>query len=172
MFEALSANGPDPDRASGMMLYGQFVGDWIGECIIYDSGQIKHKTQMEVHFDWILEGRAIQDVWIAPPLDDRKKSTFLTKINFYGTTIRMYDPKEDIWRILWVNPINQDINRMVGKKEGSNIVQEYRIGDNIIGQWIYSDIKKDSFHWIAQESTDGGKTWELEQEFLLNRRLN
>ncbi len=169
MFETLIAKGPVPENKDEMMLYGQFVGDWEGTCIFYESGQVKHKTPMEVHFDWILEGRAIQDVWIAPSRKERMNSDYLKNVNFYGTSIRIYNPHEDIWNIYWFKPESQDFMTMAGKKEGQNIVQTYSIGDDLIGQWIYTDIKKESLHWIAQESTDSGTTWELEQEFFLNR---
>ena len=38
------------------------------------------------------------------------------------------------------------------------------------GQWIFDQIKPDSFHWRAVMSRDGGKTWQLQQEMFVQRR--
>jgi hypothetical protein len=50
----------------------------------------RHEGQGEFHFGWILEGRAIQDVWMIPRRKDRR--------------IRVYDPRIDAWRIFWIDP--------------------------------------------------------------------
>ena len=64
--ETLHAHGPAPDRAAYIMLYGQFVGSWNGSLKYLDAEGGRRETTAEVHFGWVLEGRAIQDVWIAP----------------------------------------------------------------------------------------------------------
>ena len=65
----------------------------------------------EIHFGWVLEGRAIQDVWILPGF-------------FFGTTLRVYDPGLDAWHILWSDPLKQYYTRQVGRARGKDIVQE------------------------------------------------
>jgi hypothetical protein len=52
--EALRSDGPASDRADKMSLYG-----WLNDGTQY-------KGHGEIHFGWVLEGRAIQDVWILP----------------------------------------------------------------------------------------------------------
>ncbi len=169
MLEALHAKEPAPHLAVGMMLYGQFVGSWEGLVVVHRSKNVKHEAPMEVHFDWVLEGKAIQDVWIAPSRSARHIPEILKKVNFYGTTIRIYDPDEDLWNITWINPATQTTERMIGRKVGDEIIQEYKSGKDIISQWIYTEITETSFHWIARESNDDGKTWKIEQEFFLKR---
>jgi hypothetical protein len=44
----------------------------------------------------------------------------------FGTTIRVYDPEHDIWQITWIEPGSQTYGRMTGKRQGNDIVQEYR----------------------------------------------
>jgi hypothetical protein len=55
-----------------MMLYGQFVGSWQGTVLVHLPDGAPRESTCEVNFGWALEGRAIQDVWIAPALQGRK----------------------------------------------------------------------------------------------------
>jgi len=64
--EGLTANGPAAEYADQLMLYGQFVGDWLAETVEFAAdGTVTH-SQWDIRFDWVLEGRAIQDLWITP----------------------------------------------------------------------------------------------------------
>src|SRR5215831_5164895 len=62
----LHATGPDPGRAEHLNLFGRFVGawdiDWHGSD---DHGQPATMAG-ELHFGWVLGGRAVQDVWKVP----------------------------------------------------------------------------------------------------------
>ena len=114
----------------------------------------------------MLEGRAIQDVWILPGV-------------FYGTTLRVYDPGIDAWHILWSDPLRQVYSRQIGRAQGDDIVQ---YGKNDAGKavrWSFTQITPDSFRWTGERSrddgatdddkTDDGKTWHLQAEFLARR---
>jgi hypothetical protein len=166
--EVLSFDGPAPDRASKMMLYGQFVGSWDLQVVDYEPDGSRWEGVGEVHFAWVLEGRAIQDVWISPPRDIRKSVS--TTRNTYGTTLRVYDPQIDAWHILWINPITQSYNTMIGRKIGDEIVQEYRDKNGTLNQWIFSEITPKSFHWIGRSFIDADKSWNVETEFFARRR--
>lgn len=93
----LHADGPNPEHAAALQLYGRFVGDWDAEITAHGSDGAKHTAPGEIHFGWVLEGRAVQDVWIIP----RRASSpaFPIAGNWYGTTLRVYDPTIDAWRI-------------------------------------------------------------------------
>jgi len=166
--ESLSFDGPAPDRASKMMLYGQFVGSWDLRIVDYEADGSRWDGIGEVLFGWVLEGRAIQDVWISPPRNARKNVS--TTRNTYGTTLRVYDPNIDAWHILWTNPITQTYNTMIGRKVGDEIVQEYRDGDGTLNQWVFSEITPKSFHWIGRSSKDVGKRWDVGTEFFARRK--
>jgi hypothetical protein len=167
MLKQLAAEGPAPDRAAQMMLYGQFVGSWKGTVVVHLPDGARRESTCEVHFGWALEGRAIQDVWIAPAIQGRKAGE---ESHMYGTTLRVYDPKSDLWHITWIDPVRQAFNRMDGRKSGAEIVQEYRDAQNARCQWLFTEIRADSFHWIERESADEGKNWKLTAEFFLRRR--
>src|SRR5579859_5866728 len=71
LIAVLHAGGPAPERADALALYGRFIGDWDADVVTYTPDGARHHGQGEIHFDWILEGRAIQDVWMIPRQEDR-----------------------------------------------------------------------------------------------------
>jgi hypothetical protein len=166
MLDMLGAKGPAADRAAQMMLYGQFVGSWQGTLVVPDGSGGRRERTCEVHFGWVLEGRAVQDVWIVPARNARKPGD---PDVMYGTTVRVYDPARDVWTITWIDPVRQAFNRMEGRKVGSDIVQESRGENGARVEWRFSEITADSFHWTARESHDGGTSWKTTGEFFLRR---
>jgi hypothetical protein len=167
--DALHASGPAPDRAENLGLYAWLVGSWDIEVTIYKDDGSKIGAQGNVHAGWVLEGRAIQDVFSVPGL-------------FYGTSIRFYDPHIDAWQVFWIDPLKQVFFRMTGRLQGNDIVNEgketpelaraYGLpGDSkATVRWIFTDITPNTFHWLSQRSTDG-TTWSLQREYFA-RRLN
>jgi hypothetical protein len=151
-FEVLRADGPPSDRADKMALYGWLIGDWRMDAVVHADDGTQHTGKGEIHFAWVLEGRAIQDVWILPGF-------------FHGTTLRVYDPGIDAWHILWNDPVKQYYTRQIGRARGNDIVQE---GTNSAGEgvrWSFTEITPNSFRWLGERSLDGGKTWRLQADF-------
>ena len=164
---ALTASGPAPDRADKMMLYGRFVGAWEGAVTVYRESGERFSSSAEVHFGWALQGRAIQDVWIVPSRAARAPDE---ADRMYGTTLRIYDPQQDLWQIRWADPVRQIYTQMIGHEVGADIVQDYRDAAGTICQWCFTEIEENSFHWISRESTDERTNWRLTGEFFLKRR--
>jgi hypothetical protein len=164
---ALVANGPAADRADKLMCYGQFIGAWDGAVTRYGANGERSDSTAEVHFGWALEGRAIQDVWIVPSRVGRPAGE---PDQMNGTTLRVYDPKRDIWQITFIDPVRQKEDRMTGRPVGADIVQEYRDASGAIGQWCFTEIEPNAFHWISRISHDDGATWRLTSEYYLSRR--
>jgi hypothetical protein len=47
-----------------------------------------------------------------------------------------------------------------------------QLGNNDAGEavrWSFTAIKPDSFRWLGERSRDGGKSWQLQAEFLAQR---
>jgi hypothetical protein len=167
--DALSAEGPAPDRADKMALYGQFVGSWDVDVIEYHDDGSTLRRPGEWHFGWALEGRAVQDVWLVPPRGQRKGDA-VAQSNRYGTTLRVYDPAIDAWHVQWIEPVGQTYLSMIGRAAGADIVQ---LGKNAAGQttrWGFYEIKRDSFLWRADVSADGETDWKRVVEFRATRR--
>jgi hypothetical protein len=171
MLAVLGADGPLEEYASQLMLYGRFVGEWDGIVRVHRRDGTMREESCEVYFGWVLEGRAIQDVWIAPARKDRPATGRVSGRDMYGTTLRVYDPREDTWQITWIDPNTGSYARMRGRCEGEDIVQDYRDDEGTLWQWSFTEITKDSFLWIARESTDEGTSWQLRNEFFMKRRV-
>jgi len=153
---ALFAEGPAPDRAGKMALYGWLIGDWEMETRLFAEDGTAAPGHGEIHFGWALQGRAIQDVWILPGA-------------FFGTTLRIYDPGLDAWHILWHDPLKQYYTRQLGRAEGRDIVQLGRDDGGATIRWSFREITPDSFTWRAERSPDGESGWRLLAEFRARR---
>jgi hypothetical protein len=154
LLDALHSQQPATDRAARMGLYAWLIGRWEMDGIIH-SVTAKQAIRGEIHAGWVLEGRALQDVWILPGV-------------FYGTTLRVYDPGLDAWHILWSDPLRQYYTRQIGRAHGKDILQEGTNNDGVPTRWSFVDIRDDSFHWLGERSTGTG-TWQLEAEFFVRR---
>ena len=163
----LAAEAPAADRADKLMLFGQFVGDWDVDFTVYNSDGTRETERAEWHFGWVLEGRAVQDVWIVPRRGERDKESPVK--SDYGTTIRFYDPALDAWRVVYVSPQHGDLLTFVAREVGEEIVLEGHDADGAPMRWVFSEIKKDSFRWRRVVSPDGGKTWRLHKEMSVRR---
>ncbi len=155
-FQLIKAEEANPEFKEKLMLYGQFVGKWeIKSTWFKKSGERIHANG-EWHFSWILGGRGIQDVLFANPLTEDK----------YGTTIRCYDSKNDIWHVAWMQPALNEFANLIGRQNGNDIIQEVIGLEDHKEIWRFTDITKSSFKWRAEVSRDDGKTWFLQQEMI------
>jgi len=177
------ANGAAPDitteHAEALQMYGQFVGSWSVEFIDYLDDGTQHPGRGEWHWAWVLGGRAIQDVWIAPPRAERPAALDTAFKNRYGSTIRSYDATRQQWYITWNNPPSGDhldliararVSRSGGAGAGAaDIIQEGQMPDGTLKRWSFRDITHDSFRWTGEASHDGGRSWRTEQEMWARR---
>lgn len=169
--EGLTGNGPAAEYADRLMLYGQFVGDWLGEMAEFGPDGAVTMSRWDIRFDWVLEGRAIQDLWITPVREGREVS-WSEPGNRYSTTLRVYDPKIDAWHIIWINPPSGYITRQLARKVGDEIIQVADVDDSgSLTRWVYRDITPESFRWCNERSVDQGKSWRLVQEMRAKRLI-
>jgi len=153
--DALLAHGPARDLKTKLRLYGQFVGSWTMEAQIKRDGGSLFEGAGEIHFGWVLDGRAVQDVWILPGA-------------FYGTTLRIFDAGIEGWHILWNNPLSQSYPRMIGRASGADIVQEGTGEDGKPIRWSFREITPRSFLWLG-ERTGASGALELQTEIFAKR---
>jgi hypothetical protein len=129
----------------------------------------RHEQRGEWHFSWILEGRAVQDVLIAPRRIKRNRSGPRTA-DRYGTSIRIYDAKAGIWRITWINPATGAHDELTGRKIGADVVQEGKRPDGQRIRWVFTRITPSSCLWYGEALQPDGRTWKREAEFHLRKR--
>jgi len=167
--DALGADGPAPDRAGKMDLYGRFVGSWDLDVRQFSGDRRERRRAGEWHFGWALEGRAVQDVWIVPKRGELRRGDAAANVNSYGTTLRVYDPDIDAWRIQWTEPVTRNFLQMIGRAEGTDIVQLGTRSDGQMLRWSFLEITPDSFLWRGEISADNGATWRTNTEFTAKR---
>ena len=94
----LAAPGRSAEIPESADAYGWLVGSWDLDVRNYWGDVSGLGLTGEAHFGWVLEGRAIQDVWIMPRREERSGPIEKTR-NMYGTTLRVWDPAIQGWRI-------------------------------------------------------------------------
>lgn len=165
MIKGLGAHGPDPKMREKLMLFGQFVGDWdIIESRYLQPDGTWSITRGELHWGWILGGKAVQDVWMTieektgRPIPD-------------GTTVRFYDPKIDAWRSTWLSPTQHVVRTFIGRLVDDQIVLDATdcTGDQS-ERWIFSQIAPNSFRWHAEEKKGREHEWVVTEEMSVRRR--
>jgi hypothetical protein len=164
--EVLHAAVAFAPAAEKLQLFGQFVGAWDLRWIGQNHEGKTIEVPGELHFGWILQGRAVQDVWRVP-LDPADAPGMR---GFYGTTIRFYDPSIDAWRSTWIDPFNGRVRRFIGRRDAAGIMLKSLDEGDTQERWSFRDIKADSFRWVGEVSTDGGRVWAQDEVMLATRR--
>jgi len=166
----LLADAPAADRAQELGLYGWLIGSWEADVIAHGPDGGPHRGEAEIHFGWALEGRAIQDVWMIPRRNHRAGARPMPIAgNWYGTTLRIYDPVIDAWRIFWSDPATNSFRQQIGRRKGADIVQEGRTETGGLSRWRFTEITPRSFRWLGEGSQDDGVSWRLVVEVLARR---
>jgi len=156
MLQALAAPGRAAEIAPEADAYGWLVGSWELDVIHYLQDVRSRGIKGQAHFGWVLEGRAMQDVWIM------KEEGI---VSTYGTTLRVWDAALGAWRITWINPITGWRDELIGRKVGGDLVQIGRHADGTTIRWRFIEITNDSFRWLGEALNPDGETWKLEAEF-------
>lgn len=167
--DSLQTDRPASDRAGKMDLYGWLIGSWDLDVTEFQQDGSTRRRRGEWHFAWVLEGRAIQDVWIVPPRGAREHEDAAANANYYGTTLRTYNPKIDAWHIEWTDPVSQTYLTMIGRQQGDDIVQTGTDSMGNLRRWSFSEIMPTSFRWRGEVSGDRGETWQRHIEFIARR---
>lgn len=163
MIDALGAEGAHPTLGVEARLWDRFVGIWDCEYTFFlDDGTIKH-ARGELRFGWIIDGRALQDIWISYPNESGKERSI-------GTSVRFFNSRSKLWRVVFVSPAYGGLITMQGGAEGDRIVLRGVDDEGSILRWSFNEIKESSFIWRGEKSRDDGQTWKLEEEHHMKRR--
>ncbi len=163
MIIALSAPGPHPSLGVEARLFDRLVGTWDCDYSFHaEDGSVSHSNG-ELRFGWIIDGRALQDIWITYPKRPNGERSI-------GTSVRFFDIKAKMWRVVWVAPAFGQLNTLQGEAERDRIALKGEDGDGSSLRWSFNQIQAHSFIWRGERSRDGGKTWRLEEEHQMKRR--
>jgi hypothetical protein len=167
MLDALRADAADEALARKLGLYGQFVGSWDLAVEWHPPSGNVQRAAGEWHFSWVLEGRAVQDVWIFPSRHARASAP--QPWAFYGSTFRWYEPAIDAWHIRYFEPTRPFEMRQLGRAVGNDIVQVGEDHNGIRRRWRFLEIAERSFRWLGEVSWDRSESWTLELEMRARR---
>jgi hypothetical protein len=78
-------------------------------CPPFSADGHEYRGSGEVHFAWVLEGRAMEDVWIME--------------NTHGMTLPVWSPSIEAWRVVWINPVTGARDELVERRCDQEIVQ-------------------------------------------------
>jgi hypothetical protein len=163
MVKGLGASGPHSSLGDEAQVWDRFIGTWDCEYTFFLDDGSRRQSRGEIEFGWILDGRAVQDIWITYPNEAGKERGI-------GTTVRFFDSKSKTWRIVFVGPRYNALVTLQGSAEGDRIVLRGVDDKGAMLRWSFNDLKGDSFIWRGEKSRDGGKTWKLEEEHHMKRR--
>jgi hypothetical protein len=164
MATALQAMGPHPSLGDQAKVFGRFVGTWDGEYNEFSKDGKATRSSGEWIFGWVMDGRAMQDLFIIHPSEAHKEG-------FIGTTLRYFDPRSRTWSVIFIDPEDDVIETLTGGEVGDDrIVLLSQNTDGKESRWSFDDIRPDSWIFRDERSSDGGKTWRLREEDHLKRR--
>ena len=163
--KALISKTSNSELQEKLNLFGQFVGDWDFEGV-YDKGTSDEwRVPGEWLFSWILDGTAIQDIFICPSRKERITNPHPD--GEYGTTVRFYNPSKDVWDICYGG--YGFIHILEAKQIDKQIIVANKDNSDGLNQWVFSDITSNSFHWQNRTSYDNGTTWNINFEVFARR---
>jgi hypothetical protein len=161
---ALNATSPHPSLGNQAEVVGRLVGAWDVEYTHFAKNGKTTRRTGEFIVGWVMDGRAIQILWIVDPSGTRTDREVYTNLHWF-------DQKAQAWRSAFVDPEHGSIARFTGGPLGRDRfvleTQDFGSGQN---RWSANDIRRDSFVWRDEASSDDGKTWRLQAEYQMKRR--
>jgi hypothetical protein len=164
MVTTFEATGPHPSLGHHANDLGRLVGTWDVEYTDFvKDGKAIHRTG-EFIVAWVMDGRAIQDLWIVNPSGTHEDREVYTDLYYF-------DSKSQTWRASFVDPQSGSILRFkCATVADDRLVLETLDLNNEETRWSFNAIRPDSFVFRDEASSDGGKTWRLRGEDHMKRR--
>jgi hypothetical protein len=167
--DALASSQRSPELADVDDVFGFLIGSWDIDAVLHDGAGRTQRARGEVHASWVLEGRAIQDLFIFPRPADRA-SGVRGPADRYATTIRTYDRKRSAWRVVFINPAAAETNaELLARREGDAVAMEGNLADGTPIRWRYEDVMERSFHYSARRLRQDDRSWQLYLEIFGKR---
>jgi hypothetical protein len=167
LLSQLFSEGPAPEIAREMELYGRLSGRWRTSITYFPLHSSERTEEGEWTFGYALNGRAVIDLWEVPARTSLGRASVPTS-GECGLCVRVYDSRLKLWRFTFHGPVHGVTINMLAYEDGSEIVQE-RFENGRRERWIFSQISHESFRWRAIVSTDGGSNWRLTQTVVARR---
>ncbi len=132
------------------------IGKWhVDREVRAPTGEWRRDIPGVWTFEWGLKGHAVIDVFETV----RKDQSGRDSVSITGMNVRIYDPKEELWKMRWVENQNRKFTSFTAQMVDGEFVME---GKNVQGRDVrvyFYDIEEDSFLWRQEWTFDGGQTW-------------
>jgi hypothetical protein len=94
---------------------------------------------------------------------------------YMTTTIRAYNAVQDQWELIGMDEGNGLRDFGTARRVGAEMHLEQTFGATSANPFTmrirYYDIRPDRFSWVAERSTDGGRTWEPDHLRIQAQRI-
>lgn len=131
--------------------FGQLVGEWscVSKDLLADS--TTHTSKATWLFRYILDGYAIEDVWMEK-VEDKTNNTIKLGRDFQGKNIRIYNPQLGEWQCVWIDNRNNSISSVWRAYYKDGAITMHDGTDN----WriVFHNIQQDSFDWKYEVKQD------------------
>lgn len=150
---ALCGSAESIEIPAGHDFFAPLIGEWDIEWSDHEGGAAR-KVAGEWIFARVLDGSAVQDVFIVPSRAQRLANP--QPDAEYGTTVRIYNPANGTWDVFY--GCSGTALRLTARKEGGAIV----LTENGEGRmrYLFSQITESSFLW-RKELRDGAGLWQI-----------
>ncbi len=144
---ALCSNTKNEQIPEEYDFFGNLIGEWN---IIWNDhlNEVEpRRVKGEWIFSWVLDGMAIQDLFIVPSREERLQNK--QPDAEYGTTLRFFNPKTSEWDIFY--GCTGEAIRLTARKIDNKIILTENTTERM--RYIFSDITDSSFLWIKEQVT-------------------
>jgi hypothetical protein len=159
----ISAAGPHASLGDQAKVLEQLVGTWDVEYRDIQKDGREQRRSGQFIMSWVLDGRAIEDVWIVEPSEDRPQREVYAAIQYF-------DSKTRSWPMVFIDPEHASTAKFTGGAtlDGRMVLQTSDLG-RPQNRWSFTATGPDSVVFRDEFSSDGGETWKLLSEDHLKR---
>jgi hypothetical protein len=164
MVAALRAAGPHPSLKDHASVLGRLVGTWDVDYLDIRKDGTSVRRSGELVVGWVMDGRAMEDVWIVYPSAAGKEREVYADV-------RYFDAKSKTWPAIFIDPQIASVATFTGGAVGDDrfVLESEDLVAGQIRRWSFNDIRDGSVVFRDDASSDGGKTWILKSEYHMKR---
>jgi len=152
--DALYSSGKNSAIPEEHNFFGKLIGSWYIVWMDHLDDAVPRRVKGEWIFAWVLEGSAVQDIFIVPSRSERVKNP--QPDAEYGMTVRIYNPKNGTWDIFY-GCVGTAL-RLTAHKEAEEIVLVQN-GEGAM-RYVFSGMSEASFSWRKELRSDAG-LWQV-----------
>jgi len=134
--------------------WDNMIGDWRTTWqSIGPDGEVAATGETEWNWRWVLNGFAVQDMWINPPRDAEAPNGRL-----FGTNLRIFNSQTGLWEMAWANNRESKVDTYTAVFDEERIIMSPDENPDGV-RIIFYDMTGETFDWVSEASADGGETW-------------